>query len=66
MMAPLAARAAEPVPTAHPHIVRTDGVCGGRPHIRGTRISVRTIAGLFRGGETAADIAVIRFRDGSG
>ena len=27
----------------HPHIVRIGGVCGGRPIIAGTRISVRTI-----------------------
>ncbi len=29
--------------TEHPHVVRVNGVCGGRPIIAGTRISVRTI-----------------------
>jgi len=29
--------------TEHPHIVRIEGVCGGRPIIEGTRISVRDI-----------------------
>jgi uncharacterized protein (DUF433 family) len=53
----LAARRTDPTPTSHPHIVRAEGVCGGRPHIRGTRISVRTIAELFRSGEPAAAIA---------
>jgi uncharacterized protein (DUF433 family) len=56
-MAPLAARSIDPIPTSHPHVVRTPGVCGGRPHVRGTRISVRTIAELFRRGEAAAEIA---------
>jgi uncharacterized protein (DUF433 family) len=56
-MAPLAARTADPIPTAHPHIVRGEGVCGGRPHIRDSRISVRTIAELFRHGEPASEIA---------
>ena len=31
------------VQTEHPHIVQMEGVCGGRPIIAGTRISVRTI-----------------------
>ncbi len=44
--------------TEHPHIARTPGVCGGRPHIEGSRISVRTIAELFRRGERAEEIAV--------
>jgi uncharacterized protein (DUF433 family) len=43
--------------TEHPHIVRTAGVCGGRPHIRGSRVSVRAIAELFRGGESPQAIA---------
>jgi len=56
-MAHLAARNVATVPTPHPHIVLGEGVCGGRPHIRGSRISVRTIAELFRRGEPAAEIA---------
>lgn len=56
-MAPLVARTAEPIPTSHPHIVQGEGICGGRPHIRGSRISVRTIAELFRKGEPASEIA---------
>lgn len=55
-MARLAARTPEPTPTSHPHIVRTEGVCGGGPHIRNTRISVSTIAELFRQGEPASAI----------
>jgi uncharacterized protein (DUF433 family) len=52
-----AAKPVEPIPTAHPHIVRGEGVCGGRPHIQGSRISVRTVAELFRQGEPASEIA---------
>lgn len=43
-------------PTEHPHIVQTEGVCGGRPHIRRSRISVRTVAELHRAGESVAEI----------
>jgi len=42
-MGQLAEVASLRVRTEHPHIVRIDGVCGGRPIIAGTRISVRTI-----------------------
>ena len=45
------------VGTEHPHIVRTEGVCGGRPRIRHSRVSVRTIAELFRRGESPEAIA---------
>lgn len=44
-------------PTEHPHILRTPGICGGRPHIAGTRISVRSIAELHRAGESVAEIS---------
>ena len=44
------------VPTEHPHIVRAEGVCGGRPHLEGSRVSVRTIAELYRRGESAQEI----------
>lgn len=42
--------------TEHPHIICTEGICGGRPHIRNSRISVRTIAQLHRAGESVAEI----------
>jgi len=48
------------VPTAqeteHPHIVRVHGVCGGRPIIKGTRLSVRHIAQLYKAGDTVEEI----------
>ncbi len=44
------------VKTEHPHIVRRAGVCGGEPVIRGTRISVRFLATLIRGGATPEQI----------
>lgn len=42
--------------TEHPYIVRVARVCGGRPIIKGTRISVRQIAELSRRGETVDEI----------
>lgn len=42
--------------TDHPHIVKTEGVLGGRARIRGHRISVELIADFFRRGETPEDI----------
>jgi uncharacterized protein (DUF433 family) len=42
-MSQLAETASLRVKTEHPHIVRISGVCGGRPIVAGTRISVRTI-----------------------
>jgi uncharacterized protein (DUF433 family) len=42
-MGQLAEMASLRVQTEHPHILRIEGVCGGRPFIAGTRISVRTI-----------------------
>ncbi|MCP3961815.1 MAG: DUF433 domain-containing protein [bacterium] len=47
----------ETTPTEHPHIVRTEGVCGGSPRIRGSRISVRTVAELHLAGESAQEVA---------
>lgn len=46
-----------PEPEPHPHIVRTDGVCGGRARIRGSRIAVSAIAELYRQGEPVEEIA---------
>jgi len=37
--------------TEHPYIVRMPGVCGGRPIIKGTRVSVRQIAQLYKAGD---------------
>jgi len=43
-------------PTEHPHIVRVKGVCGGRPTIKGTRISVRHVAQLYKPGDVVDEI----------
>ena len=43
-------------PTEHPHIVRVAGVCGGRPVIKGTRISVSHIAVLYKRGASVEEI----------
>ncbi len=48
--------AARPKPTEHPHIVRVKGVCGGRPIVKGTRISVRDVAALYKRGEAVDEI----------
>lgn len=42
--------------TEHPHIVCVAGICGGRPTIKGTRISVRHIAQLYKAGDTVEEI----------
>ncbi len=44
-------------PTEHPHVVRTEGVCGGRPRIKDSRLAVWTIAELYLAGESARQIA---------
>lgn len=56
-MAPLAARTLRSDP--HPHVVRTEGVCGGAPRLRDTRIAVRTLAALFRAGEPIQEIEAL-------
>ena len=56
-MTPIPAHSTETLPSHHPHVVHTDGVCGGRARIRGTRISVRTIAQLLLQGEPFEEIA---------
>ena len=38
------------IKTEHPHIVRVKGVLGGRPVIKGTRISVGLIASYYKRG----------------
>ncbi len=47
------------LPTDHPHIVRTEGICGGRPRIKGTRISVRLVAEFHKMGESVEDILIM-------
>lgn len=42
--------------TEHPHIVRSEGVHGGRPYIRGTGVSVQTIVEQTRLGRSPAQI----------
>jgi len=44
------------VQTEHPHIVRVEGVCGGRPIVAGTRISVRTLVERTRLGDSPEQI----------
>jgi uncharacterized protein (DUF433 family) len=39
-------------------IAQSPGVCGGRPRIAGTGVSVRTIVGYHKTGETPEEIAV--------
>ncbi len=55
-MSQLAKMASLRVQTEHPHIVRIEGVCGGRPIIAGTRISVRTIVERVRLGDSFEQI----------
>lgn len=45
-----------PQPTDHPYIVRTDGVCGGRPRIKDSRVPVSAIAGFVRDGASLHEI----------
>lgn len=49
-------RAIAPQRTEHPYIVRVKGVCAGRPIIKGTRISVRHIAQLYKSGDAVDEI----------
>lgn len=57
-LAQVEARAPGKIRTEHPHIVRVQGVCGGRPVIEGTRISVKTIVGWARMGMTPSEIVI--------
>ena len=38
-------------------IAQTPGICGGRPRIAGTGVSVRRVAGWYRLGRSAEEIA---------
>lgn len=42
--------------TEHPYVVRIQGVCGGRPIIKGTRISIRHIAQLYKAGNLVEEM----------
>lgn len=42
--------------TEHPYIIKNPEICGGSPIISGTRITVRLIAGMVKGGSSAEDI----------
>ena len=42
--------------TAHPHVVRIEGVHGGRPTIRGTGVSVQTLVEQTRLGRSPQQI----------
>ncbi len=42
--------------TEHPHIVHVPGICGGRPTLKGSRISVRHLAQLYKAGDTVEEI----------
>ncbi len=50
------ARARPTLPTSHPHVARVQGVKGGEPTIRGTGVTVQTIAALARQGLTPEQI----------
>jgi len=56
-MSQLTEKASLRAQTEHPHIIRIEGVCGGRPIIAGTRISVRTIVERMRLGDSPDQIA---------
>jgi uncharacterized protein (DUF433 family) len=42
--------------TEHPYIVRVQGICGGRPIVKDTRISVQHIAELYKAGHLVEEI----------
>lgn len=44
------------ISTGHPYIVRVEGVCGGWPTVRGTRITVQAIVEKIRLGQTPEEI----------
>ena len=52
-----AVRHLESTPGDHPYVVRTEGVCGGRPRIKDSRIPVSTIAEYIRSGDSPGDIS---------
>lgn len=44
------------IQTSHPHIVCIEGICGGRPIIRNTRMAVSTLAHYYQSGLTTDEI----------
>ena len=42
--------------TEHPYIVRVEGICGARPAIKDSRLSVRHIAQMYKAGDTVEEI----------
>ena len=44
------------IKTEHPYIVKVEGICGGRPIIKGTRITVWLVASLFKQGCSPEEI----------
>lgn len=42
--------------TEHPYIIRSPHVCGGRPIIKNSRISVRAVAQLYKAGDLVEEI----------
>jgi len=44
------------IQTSHPHIVCIEGICGGRPIIRNTRIPVSTLVHYYQSGLTTDEI----------
>ena len=49
-------RLSDPDSHEHPYVVRTEGICGGRPRIKDSRIPVSLIASFHRDGESLAEI----------
>ena len=43
-------------PTEHPHITRNPKICGGSPRLQNSRITVRLIAEMWKGGASVEDI----------
>lgn len=44
------------VKTEHPYIIRSEGLCGGRPTIKGTRIAVELVARFYGQGCSPEEI----------
>ena len=57
--APDCRRQPEHTSNDHPYVVRTEGICGGRPRLKGSRIPVSTIAKYVRSGESLSGIAAL-------